>query len=242
MSYGVNRWAATPTRVRRAGRKSRSKRVTRKAPRRSTASARRARKKRAPAKKRTTSRRKKKERLYTSYDPISGQKYRLPKSDPRYDTWPHRKPSKKAKAQARIAAITGLTPEEAAVAQAVATPVARRAVTVGRRVATKIGGAAAAATVAAGQTAGLGALSTASLVLITGLASYYATKSLQEHYVSEDERKAREADNYRAARQAFEQQTGRRPNNAENAALAQKFKAAIAAGREVQQTGRFGRI
>lgn len=191
---------------------------------------------------RTTSKRKKRERLYTAYDPIDGTKYRIPKSDPRYDEWPHRKPSKKSKARARIAAIAGLSPEQAAVAQAVATPVARRAVTVGRRVATKIGGAVTAATVAAGEAAGLGALSTASLVALAGLASYYATKTLAAHYVSDEEMIEQQALAYKHARQQFEQENGRRLTQEENKYLAAEFKRVLAGGHIPQQTGRFGRI
>ena len=147
----------------------------------------------------------------------------MPKSDPRYDSWPHRKPSKKSRARARIEAVTGLDAGEAAVAQAVGTSVARKALGVGRRVAAKAGGAVAAATVAAGQAAGLGALSTASLVLITGLASYYATRALMNAPRPED--LAYEAANqYRAARQDFAKQAGRPLTAEENKVLGQKFR------------------
>jgi hypothetical protein len=76
---------------------------------------------------------------------------------------------------------------------------------------------------------------------LAGLASYWATKSLQEHYVSIDEQRAREADNYRHARQQFASDQGRPLTAAENAYLAERFKAALAAVGHTQ-TGRFGRI
>jgi hypothetical protein len=152
----------------------------------------------------------------------------MPKSDPRYADWPHRKPSKKSKARARIAAVTGLDDEEAAVAQAILTPVARRATSVGRRVLTKVGGVGAAATVAAGQTAGLGALTTASLVVLTGLASYYATRAIIEGGNSRENREYAAANEYRAARQEFARRMGRPLTADENKVLAAKFKEQMA--------------
>lgn len=137
-----------------------------------------------------------------------------------------------------------MSPEEAAVAQAVATPVARRAVTVGRRVATKIGGGVAAATVAAGEAVGLGALTTASLVLITGLASYYATKVIMGGYKSQSDLEYAAANEYRHARQDFAAQAGRPLTADENKVLGAKFKEqlVLAASHQPQQAGRFGRI
>lgn len=100
MSYGVNKWASQSTRARSAGKRKKSARRTGKKSSRSSAprvKKKRARsaKKRAPAKRVARKRAAKKERLYTRYDPETGQKVRVTKDAFEYSEWPSRKPSKK---------------------------------------------------------------------------------------------------------------------------------------------------
>lgn len=119
MGYGVTKqWAAQPGRARAAG--TRKAKSTRTAKRKRPASARRAPKK-SPAKKRTKPAPKaraskprapkkkkapkaKKARLYTRYDPETGQKVRVPNTSFEYYDWPSRKPSKKKVARAAFKA------------------------------------------------------------------------------------------------------------------------------------------
>jgi hypothetical protein len=88
-------------------------------------------------------------------------------------------------------------------------------------------------------------LSNAALIAVAGVASYFATKSLMEHYQSEEERKAGVALNYKHARSALAEKLGRGPYGLltaeENAALAVKFKEELERPPRTQ-TGRFGRI
>lgn len=111
MSYGVNKWAASSGHVRAAGKpKRRARRTGRKSSRPSARPAKKRKgassRKRSSAKrkrratKRSTARRapKKKptkERLFTRYDPETGQKVRVTKDTFEYAEWPSRKPSKK---------------------------------------------------------------------------------------------------------------------------------------------------
>lgn len=107
MSYGVNKWESQNTRARSAARRKKSARRT--AKKSARPSARRAPKKRAtkkraapkkrpqkkPRAKKRAAPKAKKERLYTRYDPETGQKVRVTKDTFEYEEWPSRKPSKK---------------------------------------------------------------------------------------------------------------------------------------------------
>lgn len=107
MSYGVNKWASTSGRARGAARRKRSARRTgsksrprsaRPAKKRRSKTTTRA-KRRAPARaatrKRAPKKAAKKARLYTRYDPETGQKVRVAADSFEYAEWPSRKPSKK---------------------------------------------------------------------------------------------------------------------------------------------------
>jgi len=109
VSYGVNRARKRPTRRKkrqsssgraRAAAKGRSRATStrrgtsaRRAPKRSARKA--ARRKSPSTRKRTTSKSKRKARLYTRYDPETGQKVRVPSDSYEYGAWLSRKPSKK---------------------------------------------------------------------------------------------------------------------------------------------------
>lgn len=106
MSYGVDKWASPNTRARPAAKRKKSARRTGKkssrasAPhakkkKRASAPKPKARKPRAAKKRAAKKPKAKKAKLYTRYDPETGQKVRVTNDTFEYAEWPSRKPTKK---------------------------------------------------------------------------------------------------------------------------------------------------
>lgn len=108
MSYGVNRSLkrSKPRRAKRPSSRGPARSAGRsKSPARKRKSASRApRTAKRPARKRTKAPKKRAARKYARYNPETGARVTVTADDPRFDEWPNRKPSKRAKTQAKIKA------------------------------------------------------------------------------------------------------------------------------------------
>lgn len=238
MSYGATKWAsstgrapAAATAKRRTTRK-RKATTARPATKKRASAARKSKKKAAPRASKPKKKPVRSTRKYVAYDPVTGKKYLMTKDDPRYAEWPHRKPSKKAVAAAKVSAITGISPA----ASAVLTPVVAKAIekggTTAKRTVTKLlAQVAGPALATAGASIGAGAATTAALALSAGLAGYWLTSAVLNQGATIDARKRAVADALRFARADLTSRLGRPPTFEELKPLNQKYKelAAIAA-------------
>ena len=221
MSYGAHtKWGTTRTRARAAGSSSKSKSAT--ARRSGTRSAPRARRKPTPtprvARPRSRSRKAPKVRTYVRYDPDTGLKVKVPESDERFDSWPSRKPSARARSKkASLGATIASKAVEHVVASAARSAASRRAA-VGA-----VGGVATAAE-AAGLTAG-----TAAAALAAGVLAFYATRYLKDAHAEDmDSKRAALADGFRQAHRDLAKRLGRpiRTSDPEFTALSAEYKRA----------------
>lgn len=136
----------------------------------------------------TGSRSSKRAKTYTRYDPLSGRKVKVPETDPRFDEWPSRKPSKKSKREALIqeaAGGVGLSKEAAKAVGAVGTALAP---TIARQI-PKVIRAATKAQVNTGALSsilGTGVVtlgtSGAAALIAAGLGSYFTTRYIMERF------------------------------------------------------------
>jgi hypothetical protein len=139
------------------------------------------------------------------------------KDDPLYDAWPHRKPSKKSKARARIEAF-GVSAPVAAVAQHVGTEVARSATRTAKSTAKKVG----AAVFSAASVAGTGA------VIAAGLAGWIVGDLARTAGQSRELRIESVNQNYLHAKSELRRQLGREPTAEEWEPLKVGYKKALA--------------
>lgn len=234
MPYGVNKWASQNSRARSAGkRKGSARRTVKKS---SRGSVQRAKKKSGKAKarptRRTTSRKKKqvrrraparrttkrttkkkatkkkatKERLYTRYDPETGQKVRVTKDTFEYEEWPSRKPSKKKIQRAALKADpigVGSQVVTEAIKKSAARTVERETGKLTRKAAGSVAVGSAAATARATVAAVAPAIAAASIV---GGALYAMGRIAQLRNVAAGERANRVSREFVATQQAVMKQ------------------------------------
>lgn len=231
MPYGVNKWASQNTRAQGAGKRKKSARRT--GSKSSSASAPRAKKKkrkttrakakapvtrkrkstkkkatrrRAPARKKATKKKATKERLYTRYDPETGQKVRVTKDTFEYEEWPSRKPSKKKIQRAALKADpvgVGAQVVTEAIKKSAARTVERESGKITRKVAGSVVVGSAAATTRATVAAVAPAIAAASLI---GGALYAMGRIAQLRNVAAGERANRVSREFVATQQAVMKQ------------------------------------
>lgn len=164
---------------------------------------------------------------YTRYDPLSGRKVKVFESDPRFEEWPSRKPSKKAKTEARIEAVAGgvgLGKESAKALGAVGTALAPA---VARQIPKAVRALTAQRAVGAGIWAGstVGGAGIPALLAAVGLASYFTTKWIINNFPTKERRIEAAWKLYIEATQKMRQKLGRELTLDERREMAQRWKA-----------------
>ncbi len=153
------------------------------------------------------------------YDPLSWppRSYKIRSDDPRYDTWPSRKPSRAAYEKARY----GVSEKEVRSG-------AKFVQDVGAGLAPIIGGLAASGKLAKVGAAARTAAFAGGTALAAGIAAFILTDALLNMGESRDDVRFNVSQAYRRARQQLAQQLGRAPSPAELAPITARYRELVA--------------
>lgn len=222
MSYGVDKWASPNSRARPAAKRKKSARRTgkkssrgsarpAKKKKRTTAPKPKARKPRAVKKRTTKAKAKpkaKKARLYTRYDPETGQKVRVTSDTFEYAEWPSRKPTKK-KLQRESLKRDPIGTSAQVITEAVKKSAARTVERETGKVARRVGGSAAVGAAATGARASAAAIAPAvGAAAVIGAALYAMGRIGELRNVAAGERANRISREFVAAQQNIMKQLG----------------------------------